>query len=77
MKKVKVYSTPTCPYCIKLKNFLKENNVDFENVDVSSNQEKAQEMINKSGQLGVPVIDIEGEILTGFEEDAIKKALGL
>ncbi len=77
MKKVKVYSTPTCPYCIKLKNFLKENNVDFENVDVSSDQEKTQEMIDKSGQLGVPVIDIEGEILTGFEEDAIKKALGL
>ena len=77
MKKVKVYSTPTCPYCIKLKNFLKENNVDFENIDVASDQEKAQEMIDKSGQMGVPVIDIEGEILTGFEEDVIKKALGL
>ncbi len=77
MKKVKVYSTPTCPYCIRLKNFLKENNVDFENIDVSSDQEKAQEMIDKSGQLGVPVIDIEGEIITGFEEDVIKKALGL
>ena len=77
MKKVKVYSTPTCPYCIKLKNFLKENNVDFENIDVASDQEKAQEMIDKSGQMGVPVIDIEGKIIMGFEEDAIKKALGL
>ena len=76
-KKVTVYSTPTCPYCIKTKQFLKDNNVNFENIDVSSNQEKAQEMIDKSGQMGVPVLDIEGDIITGFDKPAIQKALSL
>jgi len=76
-KKVIIYSTPTCPYCIRTKQFLKDNNVNFEDIDVSSNQEKAQEMIDKSGQMGVPVLDIEGDIITGFEKDAIKKSLGI
>ena len=76
-KKVTVYSTPTCPYCIKTKQFLKDNNVNFENIDVSSNQEKAQEMIDKSGQMGVPVLDIEGDIIAGFDKLAIQKALSL
>ena len=77
MKNVKVYSTPTCPYCMKAKQFLKESNVAFEDIDVASNQEKAQEMVEKSGQMGVPVIDIEGEIIVGFDRDRISKALGL
>ncbi|MBU2540866.1 MAG: glutathione S-transferase N-terminal domain-containing protein [Candidatus Omnitrophica bacterium] len=76
-KNVKVYSTPTCPYCIKVKQFLKESNVDFENLDVSTDQEKAQEMMKKSGQMGVPVLDIEGEIIVGFDKEAITKALNL
>jgi len=76
-KKVIIYSTPTCPYCIRTKQFLKDNNVNFEDIDVSSNQEKAQEMIDKSGQMGVPVLDIEGDIIAGFEKDAIKKSLGI
>ena len=76
-KKVIVYSTPTCPFCIKVKEFLKENNVDFENVDVSSDQTRLQEMMQKSGQMGVPVIDIDGEIITGFDKAKITQALGL
>ena len=76
-KNVTIYSTPTCPHCIRAKQFLKDNSIVFTNIDVSSNQEKAQEMINKSGQMGVPVLDIEGEIITGFDEDAIKKALNI
>ncbi|MBL7156623.1 MAG: glutathione S-transferase N-terminal domain-containing protein [Candidatus Omnitrophica bacterium] len=76
-KKVAIYSTPTCPYCIKVKQFFKDNNINFEDIDVSSNQEKAQEMIDKSGQMGVPVLDIEGDIITGFDKDAIKKSLGI
>ena len=76
-KKVTVYSTPTCPYCIKAKQFLKDSKIDFENIDVSSNQEKAQEMVNKSGQMGVPVLDIEGKIIVGFDQEAIKKELGI
>jgi glutaredoxin-like YruB-family protein len=76
-KSVKVYSTPTCPWCIRVKQFLSENNIPFENNDVSINQAKAQEMIDKSGQMGVPVLDIEGEIIVGFDKERIKEALGL
>lgn len=77
MKKVKVYSTPTCPYCIRAKQFLKDNNIEFENIDVSADQKKSEEMVKISGQMGVPVIDIEGEIIVGFEKEEIKKALGI
>ena len=76
-KKVKVYSTPTCPFCIRAKQFLKENVVSFEDIDVATNHEAAQEMIKRSGQMGVPVIDIEGELIVGFDKDKIKKALGI
>ena len=60
--KVKVYSTETCPWCIKVKDWLTENNVEFENIDVNTNQEAAKEMVAKTGQMGVPVIDIDGEV---------------
>jgi len=76
-KNVKIYSTPTCPWCIKAKQFLKENNVIFEDIDVSSNQAATEEMIKKSGQMGVPVLDIEGEIIIGLDREKIKTALGL
>lgn len=76
-KKITVYSTATCPYCIKVKQFLKENNAEFEDIDVSADQQKAQEMIQKSGQMGVPTLDIDGEIIVGFDKEAIKKALNL
>lgn len=76
-KNVKIYSTPTCPWCIRTKQFLKENNVPFEDADVSTNQQAAEEMIQKSGQMGVPVLDIEGEIIVGFDKERIKKALGI
>ncbi len=76
-KKVTVYSTATCPYCIRAKQFLKENNIAFQDFDVSADQEKAQEIIQKSGQMGVPVLDIGGEIIVGFDKERIKKALGL
>jgi len=76
-KEVKVYSTPTCPYCIRTKQFLKDNNITFEDIDVSNNQQAAEEMVQKSGQMGVPVLDIEGEIIVGFDKERIKSALGL
>lgn len=76
-KSVKVYSTPTCPWCIKAKQFLQENNIVFENYDVSSNQEKGEEMVQKSGQMGVPVLDIDGQIIVGFDKEKIKAALGV
>jgi glutaredoxin 3 len=77
MKNVKIYSTPTCPYCIKAKKFLDENNVGYENVDVSSDQAAAREVTEKSGQMGVPVLDIDGRIIVGFDRDAISDALGI
>lgn len=76
-KKVKVYSTPTCPFCIRAKQFLKDNNIFFEDVDVSANQEAIKEMVQRSGQMGVPVIDIEGQLIVGFDKAEIKKALGI
>ena len=77
MKNVIVYSTPTCPWCIRVKQFLKENNVPFTDLDVSSNSEKAEEMTQKSGQMGVPVLDIEGTIIVGFDKEKIKQSLGI
>ncbi|MDP3791130.1 MAG: glutaredoxin domain-containing protein [Candidatus Omnitrophota bacterium] len=76
-KKVKVYSTPTCPYCVRVKQFLKESAVSFEDIDVSRDQDAAQEMIKMSGQMGVPVVDIDGELIVGFDREKIKKSLGL
>jgi glutaredoxin-like YruB-family protein len=76
-KKVTVYSTPTCPYCVRVKQFLKDNNIVFEDFDVSSDSEKAEEMIAKSGQMGVPVLNVEGEIIVGFDKERIKQALEL
>ncbi len=66
-KKVIIYSTPTCPYCVYAKNFFKEKGVNFEDVDVSKDRTRAMEMVEKSGQMGVPVIDIGGEIIVGFQ----------
>lgn len=76
-KSVIVYSTSTCPFCVRAKQFLKDNNVQFEDIDVSANQEKAQEMMKKSGQMGVPVLEIGSEIIVGFDKDKIKAALGI
>ncbi|MDD3234349.1 MAG: glutaredoxin domain-containing protein [Candidatus Omnitrophota bacterium] len=77
MKNVKVYSTPTCPYCIRLKQFLNESNVVFEDIDVSVNRAAADEIVDRTGQMGVPVIDIEGELIVGFDRERVKQALGL
>jgi len=75
MKKIKVYSTPTCVYCVTLKKFLNEKGVDYEEINVAANESAAKEMIEKSGQMGVPVVDIEGEIVVGFDRSKILKLL--
>ena len=72
MAEVKVYSTPTCPYCKLVKQFLEENQVAFSEVDVSTSQMAAEEMIAKSGQLGVPVIEIDGQVIVGFDKARIR-----
>ncbi|MCM8820031.1 MAG: glutaredoxin family protein [Candidatus Omnitrophica bacterium] len=76
-KRVKIYSTPTCPWCQRAKQFLRENNIEFEDFDVSKDPEKADEMIRISGQMGVPVLDIDGEIVVGFDRERIAQLLGL
>lgn len=72
---VKVYSTNMCPYCVTLKQFLKQHNIKFEDIDVSKDVKVQEEMIKKSGQMGVPVIDIDGEIIIGFDKEKITKLL--
>ena len=74
---IRVFSTPACPYCVTLKSFLKENNIQFEDIDVSKDEKALNEMIEKTGQYGVPVIDINGEIIVGFNQDRIKQLLKL
>ncbi len=75
MASIKVYSTPTCPFCKRAKEFLKQNNFAFEDLNVAEREEIRAEMINKSGQMAVPVLDIDGEIILGFDVEKIKKAL--
>ena len=76
-KNVLIYSTTHCPFCKLAKEFFKENNIKYKEIDVSSDEKAAHEMVEKSGQLGVPVIDIDGKIIVGFNKPAIAKALGL
>jgi glutaredoxin-like YruB-family protein len=77
MPKVKVYSTPTCMFCKQAKAFLKENKVEYEDIDVSADQRAAEEMIEKTGQMGVPVIEVDNEVVIGFDKAKLEKLLGL
>ena len=75
MANITVYSTPTCPYCVMAKRFLTEQKVSFKDIDVSADQKAAKEMFNKTGQMGVPVLDINGKVIVGFNKPAIEAAL--
>lgn len=77
VNEVKVYSTPSCPFCAMTKNFLKEHKIRFEDVNVATDREAAREMIEKSGQMGVPVIDVDGNIVVGFDKERIRKLLNI
>lgn len=74
-KKVTIYSTPTCHYCNLAKDFFKENKIAYETFDVQSDLVKRKEMIQKSGQMGVPVIYVDNELVMGFDEDKLRKLL--
>ncbi|MBS4803863.1 MAG: glutaredoxin family protein [Clostridium sp.] len=74
---VKVYSTNSCPWCVKAKNYLKSVNIDFEEFNVQEDMEARDEMINKSKQMGVPVLDINGTVIVGFDKNAIDNALNI
>lgn len=75
MKKVEIYSTPSCQYCKMAKEFFTANNVEYTEHDVAEDTAMRDQMIEKSGQMGVPVIDIEGELIVGFNEPKIKELL--
>lgn len=75
--KIIIYTTPTCVYCKMAKEFFKEHNVVYEEKDVSVDEKARDEMIKKSGQLGVPVIDIYGKIVIGFDEEKLSELLGI
>lgn len=77
MAKVTIYSTPTCVYCKMAKELFKKNNIDYTEHDVAADMASRKEMVDKSSQLGVPVIDIDGKILVGFDESELKEALDL
>lgn len=77
MPKVSVFTTSTCPYCVTLKEFLKKHNIEFKEIDVSQDQKVQKEMIKKSGQYGVPVVDIDGKIVVGFDKEKIIKLLNI
>ncbi len=73
--KVQIYTTPTCGFCKLTKQFFKENNVKYDEKDVTINQTWQDEMIKRSGQMGVPVIDIDGQLVIGFDRDKLAKLL--
>ena len=77
MSKVIVYSTPTCHFCHMAKDFFKEKGVEFEDFDVSTDLSKRKEMVDKSGQMGVPVILIKDEVIVGFNKPKIVELLGI
>lgn len=75
-KKVIIYSTPTCHFCHLAKDFFNEKKIAYDDYNVLTNLEKRQEMVDKSGQLGVPVIDIDGHVIVGFDQAEISSLLG-
>ncbi len=77
MPKIRIFSTPTCPYCQTLKEYLKEKGFEFDDIDVSQDIDARNEMIERSGQTGVPVVDIDGQIVIGFDKERINNILGI
>ncbi len=77
MSNVIVYSTVTCPYCHMVKDYLTEKKVGFVDYNVGEDQVKAEEMVKKSGQMGVPVVEIDGNVIIGFNRPEIDRLLGL
>ena len=75
MPKVTIYTTPSCVYCRMAKDFFQKNSVEYSELNVVNDEKAREDMIKKSRQLGVPVIDVDGEIFVGFDQSGLKKAL--
>lgn len=74
---VKVYTTNSCPWCVKAKNYLKSKNISFEELNVQEDMKAREDMVKKSNQMGVPVLDIDGKIIIGFDKNSIDTALNI
>jgi len=72
---VKIYTTPSCVYCNKAKQYFRENHISFTEYNVANDMRRAEEMVKKSGQMGVPVVDVNGRIIVGFNQPEIERAL--
>ena len=72
---VRIYTTPSCVYCTKAKNYFRENNISYTEYNVAKDLRRAEEMVKKSGQMGVPVVDVNGRIIVGFNQSEIERAL--
>jgi glutaredoxin-like YruB-family protein len=77
MKNITIYSTPTCHYCGLAKEYFKSHGLKYTEYNVATDLAKRKEMVDKTGQMGVPVIDIDGEIMVGFEESRLAELLGI
>jgi glutaredoxin-like YruB-family protein len=77
MKNVSIYSTPTCVYCNAAKEFMKKNGITYTEYNVASDSERRKEMISKTGQMGVPVIEVDDQIMVGFDQPTLAAALGI
>ena len=75
MTKVRIYSTPICPFCKRAKEFFKKHNVEYEDINVAENEKARDEMVEKSGQMSVPVIEVGDKIIVGFDEQELRKTL--
>ena len=77
MPKVRLFTSPSCPFCYSLKDFLKEKGIEFEEIDVSQDEKTREEMIKKTGRLEAPIIEIDGQIVVGFDKEKICKLLNI
>jgi len=75
--KVRVFTTPACPYCFTLMEFLKEHNIEFEEIDVSKDEKAKEELIKKSGKMEAPIVEIDDQIVVGFDKEKICKLLNI
>ncbi len=75
MATVKVYTVPSCAFCFALKEFLKEKNIEFEEIDISKDKEAAKKIVEKTGKMETPVVEIEGEFVVGFDKEKILNLL--
>lgn len=77
MKKIIIYTTPTCVYCKMTKAFFKEHGVSYEEKNVAADAEARREMVEKSGQMGVPVVSVDNEIMVGFDKERLSQLIGV